>query len=174
MKLLLHTCCAPCLLGTLPSVKDFETSCFWFNPNIHPYAEYKSRLNALENFAQADNINLIIKDYYGLREFTGNVINNLDNKCGFCYDWRIKECAEYAAENHFDAFSASLLVSPYQNHEKIKETGEKYADLYNIKFYYGDFRGNFRDGQKKARENNIYMQKYCGCIFSEEERYLKK
>lgn len=174
MKLLLHTCCAPCLIGTLPFVKDFDTSCYWFNPNIHPYMEYKSRLNALENFAHDNNINLIIKDDYGLRKFTRNVINNLENRCGFCYDCRIKACAEFASANHFNAFTSTLLVSPYQNHGKIKEICEKYADLYNITFFYGDFRDNFRAGQKKAREYNLYMQKYCGCIFSEEERYLKK
>ena len=172
MKLLLHTCCAPCLIVALPFMKNFEVASFWFNLNIHPYTEYKSRLSALESFAGGNNINLIIKDYYGLREFARGVIANLEDKCGFCYDRRLGECAEFAAGNNFGAFSSSLLVSPYQNHEKIKETGEKYADLYNIKFFYADFRDNFRAGQKQARENNIYMQKYCGCIFSEEERYL--
>ena len=180
MKLLLHTCCAPCLIGTLTRITadaqcaHLHISCLWFNPNIHPYTEYKSRLNALENFTHDNNINLIIKDDYGLREFTRNIINNLENKCGFCYDWRIKECAEIAVENDFDAFSSTLLISLYQNHEKIKEIGAEYARLYNIKFFYADCREHFRTGQKQARENNIYMQKYCGCIFSEEERYLKK
>jgi predicted adenine nucleotide alpha hydrolase (AANH) superfamily ATPase len=155
--------------------EDLDISCLWFNPNIHPYTEYKARLNALENFVQDNRlITLIINDYYGLRGFTKGVINNLENKCEFCYDVRIKKCAEFAAGNHFDAFSSTLLVSPYQNHGKIKETGEKYSDLYNTAFFYADFRENFRAGQKQARENNIYMQKYCGCIFSEEERYTKK
>ena len=172
MKLLLHTCCAPCFIGTLPYLKDFEFTGFWFNPNIHPYTEYKSRLNALENFTKDNNINIIIKDDYGLREFTRGVIDNLENRCGYCYDCRIKSCAEFAADNNFDAFSSTLFVSPYQNHEKIKEICEKYADIYKIKFFYGDFRENFRNGQKQARENNIYTQKYCGCIFSEEERYI--
>ena len=176
MKLLLHTCCAPCLIGTLSAIreKDFEVCCYWYNPNIHPYTEYKSRLNALENYTRENNIELIKEDYYGLREFARGVINNLDDKCGVCYDMRIKKCANYAAENKFDAFSSTLLVSLYQDHGKIKELCEKYASLYNIKFEYADYRANFRAGQKQARENNIYMQKYCGCIFSEEERYIKK
>jgi len=173
MKLLLHTCCVPCLIGTLPLVEDFEVTCFWFNPNIHPYTEYKSRLDALELYARDSNINLIVKDNYGLREFTQGVINKLEDKCGVCYNWRLRECAELAGRNNFDAFSTSLLISLYQKHEKIKELGEKNGHEYNIKFFYGDFRPNFRSGQKIARENNIYMQKYCGCIFSEEERYLQ-
>ena len=174
MKLLLHACCAPCLIGTLPFVKNYEIACYWFNPNIHPYTEYKSRLDALDNYTRDNNIELIIKDNYGLREFTRSVINNLENKCGFCYDRRMRETAEYAAENNFDSFGTTLLVSLYQNHENIKNICENYSRLYNINFFYQDCRGNFRAGQKQAREHNIYMQKYCGCIFSEEERYRKK
>jgi len=173
-KLLLHTCCAPCLIGVLPSIEKIgncELSCFWYNPNIHPYTEYQSRLDALVDYTSRNNINLIVKDYYGLVEFTRNVINDLNGRCGYCYGARIKETVRYAKENGFDMFSAALLVSPYQNHEKIKEVCEKYSEESGVEFYYADFRGNFREGQKSARENNIYIQKYCGCIFSEQERY---
>ena len=171
-KLLLHTCCAPCLIGTMPFLKDFDISCFWYNPNIHPYTEYKSRLGALIDYTEKNNINLIIRDYYGLVGFTRNVIDNLRDRCVYCYDTRIGETVKYAKENGFDTFSTTLLVSPYQNHEKIKEICEKYAKESGLEFFYGDFRENFRDGQKSAREKNLYMQKYCGCIFSEQERYL--
>jgi predicted adenine nucleotide alpha hydrolase (AANH) superfamily ATPase len=103
-----------------------------------------------------------------------NVIDNLSERCSYCYDLRLGETAKKAKESSFDAFSTTLLASPYQNHEKIKETCEKYAIKYGISFFYGDFRANFRAGQKSARESGIYMQKYCGCIFSEEERFLTK
>jgi len=150
---------------------DINLSCFWFNPNIHPYTEYKSRLDALENYTKTNNISLITKDYYGLREFVRD--SNIANRCEFCYDWRLKECAEFAHLNDFDAFTSTLLVSPYQNHEMIKATGEKWAREYKCGFFYQDFRSCFRLGQKQAREAGVYMQKYCGCIFSEEERYLQ-
>jgi len=172
-KLLLHTCCAPCFIGTKIFLEDFDISCFWFNLNIHPYTEYKSRLDALIDYTEKNNINLIVRDYYGLIDFVENVINNLRDRCIYCYEKRIKITAEYAKEHGYDMFSSTLLVSPYQNHEKIKEICEKYSKEYNIEFYYDDFRKNFREGQKSARENNIYMQKYCGCIFSEQERYNK-
>lgn len=175
--LLLHTCCAPCLIGSLPVIlaqnQNLDITCFWYNPNIHPYTEYKSRRDALADYALQNNIKLIVQDYYGLVDFTKNVVNNLENRCIYCYDIRLSETAKYAGEHGFDMFSTTLLVSPYQNHGKIKEIGEKYANEYNVNFYYGDFRVNFKSGQKIARENNIYMQKYCGCIFSEQERYLK-
>lgn len=171
-KLLLHTCCAPCLIGTMlfPAFENFDLSCFWYNPNIHPYKEYESRLAALTGYTSENNINLIVHDYYGLVEFTRNVINNLETRCCYCYETRIRKTAEHAKQNGFDMFSTTLLVSPYQNHEKIKEICEKYAEEYEIGFFYGDFRVNFRDGQKSAREKSIYMQKYCGCIFSEQKR----
>jgi len=177
MKLLLHACCTPCLIGTLICLKEIENielSCFWFNPNIHPYTEYKSRLDALDNFTQTNNIALIIKDYYGLREFVHETASDIENRCEYCYDRRLKECAEFASLNNFGSFTTTLLVSPYQNHEMIKTIGEKLTKVYNIRFFYQDFRNSFRLGQKQARESGIYMQKYCGCIFSEEERYLQQ
>ena len=161
-KLLLHTCCAPCLVGTMAVIQqtgDFETSCFWYNPNIHPYTEYKSRLDSLTDYTLENYINLIVKDYYGLVEFTRNVIDNLKERCGYCYDARIKETAKYAKENGFDMFSTTLLVSPYQNHEKIKEVCEKYAKEFGVEFFYADFRVNFRQGQKSAREKQYIYAK---------------
>ena len=74
----------------------------------------------------------------------------------------------------YDGFSTTLLVSPYQNHEELKRLGEELAKKYEIKFVYRDFRVGFREGQAKARELGLYMQKYCGCIFSEEDRYSKQ
>ena len=173
-KLLLHACCAPCLAGALPMIGDFEISCFWYGPNIHPYTEYKARLDSLAAYAEKNNINLVVRDYYGLAEFVRNVINDLNRRCGYCYRLRLEETAKQAKEGGYDAFSTTLLVSPYQDHEKIKEIGEKYAKEIGIPFFYGDFRSNFRQGQKTAREGGAYMQKYCGCIFSEEERFLSK
>jgi len=65
-----------------------------------------------------------------------------------------------------------LLVSPYQKHDELKSLCEKLSQKYSIEFLYRDFRTGFREGQKMARDLELYMQKYCGCIFSEEERFL--
>ena len=172
--LLLHTCCAPCFIGSKPVIEtvdpNLDITCFWYNPNIHPQSEYKSRRDALIDYTSKTGVKLIMQDYYGLVEFTKNVIDNLENRCEYCYEMRFKETAKYASEHGFDMFSSTLLVSPYQNHEKLKETGEKCAKEFNVKFFYADYRVNFRQGQKTARENSVYMQKYCGCIFSEERK----
>ena len=116
---------------------------------------------------------MIVDDYYGLREFCFNTMDKLDNRCGYCYLCRLEKTAKYAKENGFDAFTTTLLISPYQDHDMLVKTGEMLENKYGIKFLYRDFRPGFREGQNEARSLGLYMQKYCGCIFSEEERYLK-
>ena len=173
MKLLLHTCCAPCSVYCIEELKkeNIDITSFWYNPNIHPYKEYEARLETLKNYDEKIGIPLIIDDYYGLREFCKNVVDKLDNRCGYCYLCRLEKTAKYAKENGFDAFSTTLLISPYQDHELLKKTGDMLSKKYGIKFLYKDFRPGFRYGQNKARELGLYMQKYCGCVFSEEMRY---
>ena len=177
MKLLMHTCCAPCSVYCIDSLRneEIEPTLYWFNPNIHPYMEYKSRRDSLIEYSKMIDINLIINEDYGLKEFCKNVIEQLDNRCSdYCYRVRLEETIKYAKKHGYDAFTTTLFVSPYQQHEKIKEICEELAQKYNIEFVYRDFRIGFREGQNKARELGVYMQKYCGCIFSEEERYSKQ
>ncbi len=175
MKLLLHTCCAPCSVYCIDTLRNegIEPTVYWFNPNIHPYKEYEARRDCLKEYAKLINVNAIFEDNYGLKEFCKNVIDDLENRCiNYCYKIRLEQAAKYAKENGYDSFSTTLLVSPYQKHEAIKELGEKLAKQYGIEFIYRDFRVGFREGQEKARELGLYMQKYCGCIFSEESSFL--
>lgn len=176
MKVLLHCCCAPCSLSCIPSLKEenFEISLFWYNPNIHPFKEYESRRNCLIEYAKEAELELSVKENYGLREFVRNVVGNIENRCVYCYEHRLEETARFASENGFEYFTTTLLASVYQNHDAIKRAGERFAEKYGVKFLYRDFRPHFRDGNQKAREKGFYMQKYCGCIFSEEERYFKQ
>ena len=121
------------------------------------------------------NFELIINEEYGLKKFCKNVIDDIEKRCiNYCYPVRLEQTANYAKENGYDAFTTTLLVSPYQKHDELKKICEKIAKQYNIDFLYRDFREGFREGQAKARELGLYMQKYCGCIFSEEERYQKQ
>lgn len=174
MKLLLHICCAPCSIMCIEKLREENISVtgFWYNINIHPYMEYKQRRDTLKEYSKMIDLNVIYKDEYGLREFTKNTINNLDNRCRYCYYSRLDEVARYAKENGYDAFCTSLLISPFQKHDLIKEVGKSLEKKYGIKFYYYDFRPYFKEGREKAKELGLYTQKYCGCVFSEEERYL--
>ena len=175
MKTLLHVCCAPCANQCVETLRadGQELTAYWYNPNIHPFTEYRSRRNCLRDYAASIALPLAERDNYGLRPFVRAVADDIDGRCVKCYEMRLFSAAEYAAANGFDSFTSSLFISPYQNHELLKEVAERAADEYHIRFQYRDFRPLFRAGQERARELGFYIQKYCGCVFSEQERYLK-
>ena len=175
MKLLMHTCCAPCSIYCIETLRSegIEPTLYWFNPNIHPYMEYKSRRDCLKEYAKNININAIFEENYGLDEFCKEAVKDLKSRCtNYCYPVRIKKTFEYAKENGYDAVTTTLLYSIYQNHDFIKELMEKYSKEYSIEFLYRDFRIGFWEGHQKAHDLGLYMQKYCGCIFSEEQIIL--
>jgi predicted adenine nucleotide alpha hydrolase (AANH) superfamily ATPase len=211
MNLLLHTCCAPCSVACIASLREegIEPVLFWYNPNIHPYTEYSGRRDTLVKYAGDLGLELVVEDQYGLRSFIAGLCRSLNgdngrgeggpndsrdgglgpgpdrkpdrelfgkdagNRCGYCYRIRLARTAALARERGFDAFSTTLLISPYQNHELLAQAARDAAKEYDIEFLYRDFRPRFREGQAEARRLGLYMQKYCGCIFSEEERYIR-
>ena len=175
-QVLLHCCCAPCSLSCIDPLRaeGIEPVAFWYNPNIHPWKEYEARRDCLINYAPTINMEIRVQEDYGLREFVRNVAEDIDGRCVYCYTCRLEETARYAAEAGFSAFSSTLLASTYQNHEAIAQAARQAAERYGVTFLYRDFRPNFRAGNQKARELGFYMQKYCGCVFSEEDRYQKK
>ena len=177
MKVLMHTCCAPCSVYCIKALdkEGIKPDLFWFNPNIHPYTEYKERRDCLIKYSKSDEVNLklIIKDDYGLDEFCKNVSSSINTRCmDYCYKVRFEETVKFAKENGYDAFTSTLFVSIYQNHDYMKKICEELAEKYGIEFLYRDFRVGFREGQNEAREKGLYIQKYCGCIFSEEQSML--
>ena len=176
MKTLLHICCAPCANQCVDTLRKehIEVAGFWYNPNIHPFTEYRERRNCLRAFAEDVQLPLIEKNDYALRPFIREVAEDIGNRCVKCYEIRLFEAAKTAKEQGFDNFTSSLFISPYQNHELMRQVAERAAEAYEIDFLYRDFREVFKAGQEYAREHCFYMQKYCGCVFSEEERYLKK
>ena len=175
MKTLLHSCCAPCANQCIEVLQTdgFDVTAYWYNPNIHPFTEYRSRRNCLRDYAQEIDLRLIERNDYALRPFIREVAADIGNRCGKCYEIRLFEAARQAKELGFDSFTSSLFISPYQNHELMREVAEQAAAEYGVQFLYRDFRPYFKPGQEKARELGMYIQKYCGCVFSEEERYLK-
>ncbi|MBQ6831154.1 MAG: epoxyqueuosine reductase QueH [Oscillospiraceae bacterium] len=175
MKTLLHICCAPCANQCIEVLRGdkIEVTGFWYNPNIHPYTEYRARRDCLRDYAGQIELPLIEKNDYALRPFVRAVAEDLDHRCGKCYEMRLFETAKAAKEGGFDSFTSSLFISPYQNFDLMQETAQRAAAEYGVEFLFRDFRPYFRAGQEKARELGFYMQKYCGCVFSEEERYIK-
>ena len=176
MKLLLHICCAPCSVACIQSLRGegLEPTGYWYNPNIHPYTEYRARRDTLAEYAKTIGLALLMEDEYGLRPFTQAVAENIAGRCLVCYAARMRQTARFAAEHGFTHFSSTLFISPYQNHELLRAAAEQAAQEFGVAFLYRDFRPLFRQGQEEARALNLYIQKYCGCVFSEEERYSKR
>lgn len=175
MKLLLHCCCAPCSVSCVEPLRleGIEPVAFWYNPNIHPFKEYEARRDCLVEHAKATNLSLLVDENYGLRDFVKTVAHDIDGRCEKCYAIRLDRTAKYAKDHGFDAFCTTLLSSIYQDHEKIVAIAKAAAEKHGVEFLYRDFRPNFRVGNNTARDMGLYMQKYCGCIFSEEDRYRK-
>ena len=143
MKLLMHTCCAPCSVYCIDSLRkeNIEPTIYWYNPNIHPYMEYKARRDCLKEYANTINVNAIFEENYGLDEFCKNVANCINDRClRYCYRVRLEQTAKYAKENGYDTITTTLLVSPYQKHNEIKILGETIAKKYELNFLYRDFR----------------------------------
>jgi predicted adenine nucleotide alpha hydrolase (AANH) superfamily ATPase len=144
---------------------------FFFNHNIHPYQEYRRRLHSVEDFAAKSDLKVIYKDEYLLENFLAQVATEPASRCTFCYQSRLQQAAEYAASSGYDAFSTSLLYSRYQNHELIRKLGEELGRHYGITFLYEDFRDGWHEGIKASKTLGLYRQQYCGCIYSEKDRY---
>ena len=177
MKLLMHTCCAPCSVYCIDELRKngIEPTLYWYNPNIHPYTEYTARRDCLKQYAERVNIKAIFNNEYGLDEFCKNVSNNLNARCvNYCYLVRLRKTFEYAKENGYDTVTTTLLYSIYQKHDFIKKIMEDLSKEFGINFLYIDFRKGFWQGHNKAIEQGLYMQKYCGCIFSEEQVFLSQ
>lgn len=173
-KILMHMCCGPCSIYPLSQLKkEFEVTGLLFNPNIHPFTEYKKRLETAEECAKNEGIEVIKFDEYDLEKFLRNAAFKEAERCNYCYTERLERAAKTAKENGLNAFTTTLLVSPYQKHEGIKKIGEEMAKKYGVSFYYEDFRVGYREGVEISRELEMYRQKYCGCIYSEKERYVK-
>ncbi|HWR45370.1 epoxyqueuosine reductase QueH [Sporomusa sp.] len=178
MRMLLHVCCGPCSVFPMKHLQEeypeYEITGYFYNPNIHPYKEFVKRLDTLKNFAEKIGLdNLIIDESYTLEEFLRQALSAPGGRCRYCYDMRMLQTARYAKEHGFDCFSTTLLVSPYQQHELIKEAAEAAAGAEGIKFCYVDFRAGWQEGVKISRELEMYRQPYCGCVFSEKDRYYK-
>jgi len=170
MKLLLHTCCGPCFLGVWEELgtRDVEVTNYFYNPNIYPEEEYERRLEGLRIAAKDKTLVVIGGEYEPEKhaEAIRDHENEFPGRCLHCYRLRLEKAAAYARDHGFDAFSTTLLVSPYQQHEVLKSIGEEVGEKYGVDFYYTDWRPYFRKGQDEAKFIPIYRQKYCGCKYS--------
>ena len=176
MKLLLHVCCGPCLIYPLEFLKEksFSIECFFYNPNIHPYAEYDKRLNTFKDLIKQYRLTAHFYQYDYENFFRRVSFNeHKPERCVICWRLRLTRTAEFAKENNFEFFSTTLLSSPYQDQQALKRIGEDIAKDYTLNFGYFDMRAGFKKAHEEAKKTNLYCQNYCGCVYSQVERYQK-
>jgi predicted adenine nucleotide alpha hydrolase (AANH) superfamily ATPase len=176
MSLLLHACCAPCLVYPAHVIETVgvDFTCYFFNPNIHPFREFKRRLDGVKSLTAERGIKLVYDADYGLKTFLRAVVFKESQRCRFCYHSRLVKTAQAAVDGNFEAFSSTLLYSKYQNHTTITQLGRQVESSHGIPFMYRDFRDGWQQGIDDSISSGLYRQSYCGCIYSEQERYDNK
>ncbi len=129
----------------------------------------------MEQVSQQMNLPVVWEAEYGLSAWLKRIESRGDiPRCEACYTMRMEETACKASELEFDAFTSTLLYSRYQDHEGICLASKRSAQKYNTSFFYRDFRPGWKEGIDRSIKMGIYRQPYCGCIFSEYERYIKR
>lgn len=177
MNILLHICCAPCSISVIDDLlaEGHKIGGYFYNPNIHPYSEYLKRREEVEKYANEISLNVTYGDYEIDKYFQNVIYNEAANtRCPVCWWLRLSRAGVFAEDNGFDAFTTTLLASPYQDHEILKNIGNEVAKNIKAGFFYKDFRTGFNKGRDIARQKGMYLQKYCGCLYSEKDRIEKK
>lgn len=167
-RILLHICCGPCSLYCIDDLKGAVSEAitgYFANPNIHPYDEFMRRKGSTTAACAAKKISLLTEDNYDFEKWA-NFKSSRAERCKMCYTMRAILTARKAAELNYKYFTSTLFVSPYQNHELMKDVFRQAGREYGVEFLYRDFRPGFREGQQQARELGLYRQKYCCCIKS--------
>lgn len=175
MNIYFHICCAPCAIYPYYRLREegFTPTGYFYNPNIHPYLEYRKRLDTVREFSSRTGLEVHISDSYDLDEFLLRVVGTGARRCEQCYRMRLAAACAAAKEKTFGVFTTSLLYSRYQKHDLIRGIALEMASEHGIELYYEDFRKGWREGIVESKSMGLYRQQYCGCIYSEKDRYCK-
>jgi len=177
-KMLLHICCGPCSTYTINRLReqDYNLTGLWYNPNVHPWQEHELRRESAARYAQTVGLEVIWAGPYDMPRFLRLVAGRerFRERCLLCYRMRLEWTARVAAERGFETFTTTLLVSPYQDQAALRAIGEEVGEQAGVPFYFENFRRGWAERGRLTREHNLYQQQYCGCIYSEWERYSKQ
>ncbi len=171
-RLLLDTCCGPCAMVARECLDAGGRTVHYlfYNPNVHPYREYRMRLEAFETLMRDAGAEYTVLAYEP-EEWLRAVAYREESRCEFCYRLRLRRAADFALEEGMEALSTTLFASPYQDHELLQLLGSSVARSRGLEFVVWDGREVYREVLMLARDRGMYTQPYCGCLFSERERY---
>ncbi len=172
-QLLLHTCCAPCSTYCVQRLRTlgFQLTAHWYNPNIHPSAEHEQRRMSLYHYAARVALPVLESSEPEDEGFRAAIREHerRPERCAICYRLRLEATARLACQRGCDAFSTTLLISPFQLQDLIRATGEELAARYGVAFYFENMRRGWGERTRLAQEYGLYLQQYCGCALSAEE-----
>lgn len=173
MKILLHICCSVCTTGPFEELEaeGHDVTGYFYNPNIHPLIEFRRRLKSVKVLQERMPVEVIYEEAYGLQHFLEEVDWRSGRRCRDCYRLRLERTAEVAAREGAEAITTTLFTSPHQDHELVAEVGRKCAERLGIDFLYRDWRDMAEGNRERARDLGLYLQQYCGCMFSEYDRF---
>jgi predicted adenine nucleotide alpha hydrolase (AANH) superfamily ATPase len=176
MKVLLHICCANCAIYPVKIIREkrLDVMGFFYRHNIHPYTECLRRQEALQSYADRINLKMIYQEGYDLEGFIQNVVFREAERCNYCYHDRLRSTALLAKRGKFDYFSTTLLYSKHQKHDLIRSMGESIGKSAGVEFLYQDFREGWKEGIECSKQMGLYRQQYCGCIYSEKDRFFRE
>ena len=173
---LLHACCGPC--AEYPARLFIEEGIrflgWFYNPNIQPAVENQRRREHFLKLSDKLDFAAIADPDCEQETWLSWPADDVRSRCRMCYRRRLGAAAAKAAELGIPAFTTTLLISPWQDHEALKEIGYEVAKEHSVAFIYRDFRPGFRQGQQWAREDGLYRQKYCGCLPSLDDSQFKE
>ncbi len=176
MRILLHICCGNCAIYPVKVLREqnHQLAGYFFNHNIHPYQEFSKRLAATREYAAQVELPVTYDEEYRVEEFLAAVAQEPEHRCTYCYRSRLLATAKEAKRLGFEGFTTTLLYSRYQKHQEIVDFGRQLAAEYRLFFHYEDFRSGWNEGIKISKEMGLYRQQYCGCIYSEKDRYAPR
>lgn len=172
-RVLMHICCGPCSVYPVTTLLEqgHEVMGFFYNPNIQPLQEYLLRREAAEQAAKQLGIRIIFQDQDAdPRVYLRRVAFREDKRCFLCHQMRLERTRSAARRGGFDVFSTTLMFSRMQPFEQIRALG-KTLETEKCRFLDQDFRTGWKQGTQKSRAMGLYRQNYCGCIYSEFERF---
>ena len=188
-SLLLHACCGPCSSYVMEYLAGiFNITIYYYNPNIHPKAEYDRRLAELKKFVSSFPPAIqtgisVVEDVYNPEDFfeATNVRNQIElqtesekgERCRRCYLFRMKRAWNYASNNNFDFFTTTLSISPHKDSEKINTIGQAFISENSLKYLPADFKkkNGYLRSLQLSKEYGLYRQDYCGCAYSQQQTH---
>ncbi len=184
-RLLLHSCCAPCSSYVLEYLSNyFEITVFYYNPNIFPEREYTKRLLEQQMLIADMKFKYPVSFIAGAydRDKFHQMAKGLEHikeggeRCFKCYELRLREAAEIAAEGEFDYFATTLSISPLKNADKLNQIGIDLEKQYHVKYLQTDFKkkNGYKRSIELSNQYGLYRQDYCGCEYSYKERQEQK